>query len=247
MQILSRVSSLALIAFLTACAQTLPVTVEPATYDAPPPGERLHDLEAAAAQLRQQQLAMGESLTWLEGEIKALHHTDFSKANMTVPTPIVPAAQTVTEEHHNQSGPTTLVPTSPTPAAAVSELSTDDLRAEPTPHARPEPTALAHAARTSAQTPSPTTGYAVHVASFPRSEQLHLGWREIKQRYGAQLGNLRPFGTRFTDSQGRNWTRLNVGPFNTRQAANETCAHLKAAGAFCDVQPVTAGSTSAVQ
>ncbi len=238
---LSRISFIALMTLLAACAQTLPVTTEPPANDTPAPSARLHDLEAAAAQLRQQQLAMGESLTWLEGEIKALRHTDFSRASAVSPTALPDAAPTPAEEQ-SQSGPTQLVPTSSAPvSASVSELSSDDMSVEPTSHTPSQHTAVPTAPASHA------SGYAVHVASFSRSEQLHRGWQEIKHRYGAQIGNLRPFGTAFTDSQGRNWTRLNVGPLNSRQAANDVCNRLKTAGAFCDVQPVTAGSTRPVQ
>lgn len=239
---LSRISFIALMTLLAACAQTLPVTTEPPANDAPAPSARLHDLEAAAAQLRQQQLAMGESLTWLEGEIKALHQRDSAPHS----APTAPTAQAMPQtieaepiqsdvkNHH--AGPTTLVPESTPPS--VDDLNTADLQAEPT---------AAALTATPAQSPTLTTGYAVHVASFSRTEQLHKGWREIKQRYSAEIGTLRPFGTRFTDNQGRVWARLNIGPFTSRQDADTTCTRLKTAGAFCDVQPVTAGSASEVR
>lgn len=235
---------------LGACAPTLPVQVEPDGYTSRPTSERIQDLESAAAQLREQQLAMGQSLTWIEGQIKAMRYQEAHEGSTVVAPPAATTpATTSTQPHppaaapaatpdavpekHSEASPTPLVPAAE--PAAVSALNNEDMDVEPTtqPH-------------NSSSTVAPHSGFAVHLASYTRHEQLARGWREIKQHNGTALEGLKPFGSSFTDARGHDWVRLNVGPFETRQAAAARCADIKTTGAFCDVQEVSADSVIAV-
>ena len=233
--------SLAGLLLLGACAPTLPVQVEPEGYTSRPVSERIQDLESAAAQLREQQLAMGQSLIWIEGQIKAMRYQEtHEESGVTAPvaTPAQPhhpapapaATPDAAPEKHSESSPTPLVPAEP---AAVSELSNEDMDVEPgQPH-------------NEGSASTPHSGFAVHLASYARQEQLARGWREIKQHNGTSLEGLKPFGSSFTDARGHDWVRLNVGPFATRHAAAARCAEIKATGTFCDVQEVSADSVIA--
>lgn len=223
---------LAVLLLLAACAPTLPVRVEPEGYTSRPVSERIQDLEAAASQLREQQLAMGQSLTWIEGQIKAMRYQEVheDRASAAAPAP-APLESPPTPEKHSEAAPTPLVPKAP--AAAVSALSDEDMEVEPSQPQKDTATA----------TPS---GFAVHLASYTHQEQLARGWREIKQHGNASLEGLKPFGSAFTDTRGREWLRLNVGPFETRRAAAARCAEIKTTGTFCDVQEVHADSVIAV-
>lgn len=226
---------------LTGCAATPPVVAaEPPTRAQ---SERLQDLETAAAQLRQQHLAMGETLMWLEGEIKAMRLAQpivHQPVVDTPPAPVAAPAHAAVEapapvpEAHASTSPTPLVPEA-APAAEVSALSDEDLEAEPTEAEAATPAAPA------------TEGFAVHIASYSRTDLLGRGWREMRTQYGDALQGLKPFGTTFTDTNGHHWARLNVGPFASRASATATCNQLKARDVFCDVQSVAADTVIAVR
>lgn len=236
---------LAAFLLLVACAPTLPVKVEPEGYTSRPVSERIQDLEAAASQLREQQLAMGQSLIWIEGQIKAMRYQEAHEGRAAAAPPAPVAAPThlpvdppapiespsPTPEKHSEAAPTPLVPEAP--AAAVSALSDEDMEVEPGQPHKDSATAL-------------PSGFAVHLASYTHQEQLARGWREIKQQGSASLEGLKPFGSAFTDTRGREWLRLNVGPFETRRAAAARCAEIKTTGTFCDVQEVRADGVIAV-
>lgn len=237
--------SLSGLLLLGACAPTLPVQVEPEGYTSRPASERIQDLESAAAQLREQQLAMGQSLTWIEGQIKAMRHQESlegsplaapvtappAQPHHPTPAPAATPPDTPTEKH-SEASPTPLVPAAE--PATVSALSNEDMDVEPD-HPHNEGSAA-----------TASSGFAVHLASYARPGQLMRGWQEIKQHNGTSLEGLEPFGSRFTDARGRHWVRLNVGPFETRRAAADRCSAIKATGTFCDVQEVSADSIIAV-
>ncbi len=232
--------SLSGLLLLGACAPTLPVQVEPEGYTSRPASERIQDLESAAAQLREQQLAMGQSLTWIEGQIKAMRYQEAHEGSPVVapvaaphpaPAPAPTATPDAPPEKHSEASPTPLVPAAE--PATVSALSNEDMDVEP---------AQPHNESAAATTPS---GFAVHLASYTRQGQLARGWQEIKQHNGTSLEGLKPFGSSFTDARGHDWVRLNVGPFETRHAAAARCAEIKATGTFCDVQEVSADSVIA--
>lgn len=236
--------SLSGLLLLGACAPTLPVQVEPEGYTSRPASERIQDLESAAAQLREQQLAMGQSLTWIEGQIKAMRYQEAHEGSPVVapvaaphpappaPAPAPAATPEAVPEKHSEASPTPLVPAAD--PATVSALSNEDMDVEP---------GQPHNEGSAATAPS---GFAVHLASYSRQGQLVRGWQEIKQHNGTSLAGLKPFGSSFTDARGHDWVRLNVGPFETRHAAAARCAEIKATGTFCDVQEVSADSIIAV-
>lgn len=215
-------SSLIILLLCSACAREIPIQVTTAaptarttTTNAPLPSSgdprlsaRVADLELAALQLRSQQMAMGQSLTWIEGQIKALHQA-------------LPA---------DEAPPPTAAPSSVAPVAGktddkdeVAALSDADFDIQPTSPALPS---SAGGGKT----------YGAHLASYREATQATKGIAELQKKHSLLLSGMNAHQVPFTDSQGRQWIRLNFGDFPSHEAAQNLCHALKAAGSWCDVQ-----------
>lgn len=79
--------------------------------------------------------------------------------------------------------------------------------------------------------------YTVHLSSYRTIEQARVGWRQLAAAFGAPLSELKPYVvTEQQDGLG-SFIKLQAGPLNSQQAADELCATLKrmSGDQFCAV------------
>lgn len=83
---------------------------------------------------------------------------------------------------------------------------------------------------------TPTSGWAVHLASYRGEATARQGWSALTRKHGTVIAALEPrLSEVYIDGKGR-FLRLLAGPFGTREDAASACAAIKASGDFCDVR-----------
>lgn len=229
---------------LAGCAAPLPVRVldTPRASGGAPVAEasatdRISQLEQSARQLRQQHDAMGETLKWLDGEIRGLRRQNSTP--MHLPTEAAAPVPVPSRASVRRSPPMLKPPVAPpsAPTPIVAPLIGDDLTIEPetTP---PVPASTQISTPTTSAQPSARV-YLVHVASYRSAAQAGPGWRALTRQHGDTLAEMSPHTTPFRDAQGRSWVRLGVGPFSAAAEAARACDRLKQAKLWCDVVGAT--------
>ncbi|MFK8251485.1 SPOR domain-containing protein [Ancylobacter terrae] len=113
---------------------------------------------------------------------------------------------------------------------------------DPAPANVPVPAARAAApAPAAAATPAPATtastgGFVVQIAAQRSEAEAQSAWKQVQARYPAVLGSQR-VSIRRADLGDRGiYYRAQVGPFASRDQANELCQNLRAQGGDCMVQ-----------
>ncbi len=77
--------------------------------------------------------------------------------------------------------------------------------------------------------------FAVHLASFRRTERARRGWRELQQAFPELLGATQLTLERADLGESGAFQRVLAGPFAERAAAKQLCGALAARGQYCRV------------
>lgn len=207
--------------------------------------ERISRLEEAEERMRKQYEAMGETLTWLRGEIRALrsHHRiqykPLPQQEINATHSLKQSDVKINPEDREQATAET------TPAPHVAPLSEKDLAISP------ENSTTTRNTNTEPEVKSTNTGveedesiYLVHLASYKSTAPLQQGWQSLKQKTPQAMVNTTPCATAFQDQAGKEWVRLSAGPFSTRAEAKQKCEQIKTEGGWCDTITSTDANTS---
>ena len=214
--------------------------------------QRILRLEDAASRLRSQYDAMGQTIMWIEGEIKALRseqiHVQYKPLPQSEQTEnhklspedvsiVHPTPSLTPKPESENKNPTKTNATSHN--AEISPLNDADLSIGPSPSAH-ETSSTSASIQNASYTPDPTgTIYLVHLASYNGYPMVKKGWKELAHKTPDALSGLKPFATTFRDDKGRAWVRLSAGPFSTEYAATVKCQEVKAEGGWCDIIKTT--------
>lgn len=204
---------------------------------------QIANLEHTEGQLRNQYNTIGLTLTKLEAritELKAQHEKNMA----SLPAPVA-EAQAVK--------PTVMTPEKPEPPPAmdadeaksdhpvsiIGGLTDQDMSIQSASTApAPQPMAMAPSSSPQPATAAPAASgvrYIVHLASYLNEAPIKHGWQQLTAANSNLLNGLKPYLSKFDDSQHRHWLRLSAGPFTSHEKAEQRCASLKAAGTWCDV------------
>ncbi|MEM1139118.1 MAG: SPOR domain-containing protein [Pseudomonadota bacterium] len=112
----------------------------------------------------------------------------------------------------------------PPGTATPSGAGPDKVAAKPT----PKPAAAGRGAREGA--------FVLQLASFRDAEQTAALWDTVSDRHGSVVGGLRPDIEVKRIADRGTYHRLLIGPFDTRAAADKTCAALKTRNQDCFVR-----------
>ncbi len=86
------------------------------------------------------------------------------------------------------------------------------------------------------QTAPAASGYVVQVSSQRSEAEAQNAWRSLQARYAAVLGSQQATIRRADLGERGTFYRAQVGPFTSREPADQLCQRLKAAGGECLVQ-----------
>ena len=263
-----RVTAVLAIAFLCGCAAKPQSPMRVVEYTVPPEASevapRMSRLEESARRLRAQYEAMGQTLLWIEGELKALreqarvqykpvtHKEKMTATTAATTTAAAPAAIPTTAQPRSGSA-VSRAPVSVAPVAGgVAPLRQDDLTIEPTPtpltpspltpspltpatHPT-EPPKSANGASSPVQSKKASSEavYLVHIASYKGYGMEKNGWKQLLNKTPRTLGALTPYTTPL-EKDGQTWVRLNAGTFASESEALQKCQEVKDEGGWCDV------------
>lgn len=98
---------------------------------------------------------------------------------------------------------------------------------------------------TASQTQGPVSapGLGIHLASYRSEAAANTGWEEVRRKYGAVLGDLRPIIRRVNLGTDRGiYYRLIAAPFSNNTEAQTACSSLKTQNQYCE--PINLGAST---